>query len=271
MINVILASKGSKTFFAAVVVVFTFLLSSCDNSPQEEVKKELLVYCGITMANPIKEIARNFEKQHGVKITITQGGSEDLYQSLKSTQKGDLYLPGSFSYRKKHLDEGLLLDFVNLGYNQAAILVAKGNPKNIQAKLEDLLRKDVLLVIGSPESGSIGRETKNILEKQKLYSQALNSAVYLTSDSRTLNHALKKGEADVIINWKATAFFTNNKDVIEAIALPQDVAKPKLLAMNLISFSKYPDLAKQFMSYAASEQGNQIFKKYGFLIPSDVK
>lgn len=254
-----------------LILLISIFLISCDKSSPGTPKKELLIYCGITMANPIKELSKNFEKKHSIKITITQGGSEDLYQSLKSTRKGDLYLPGSFSYRKRHLNEGLLTDFVSLGYNQAAILVAKGNPKKITDDLNNFLRDDVSVVIGSPESGSIGRETKNILQSQNLYQQALNNAVYLTSDSRTLNHALKKGDADVIINWKATAFFSNNKDDIDAIPLPQEIAKPKLLAINLLSFSKHPEIAKQFMSYAASQEGNQIFKKYGFLIPSDVK
>ena len=44
-------------------------------------EKELMIYCGITMVRPITELARQFEQTEKIKVTITQGGSEDLYQS----------------------------------------------------------------------------------------------------------------------------------------------------------------------------------------------
>jgi molybdate transport system substrate-binding protein len=257
-----------------IIFLSSISLFSCDaNDPQNITKDkqvELLIYCGITMSNPMREISNNFEKKHNIKITITQGGSEDLYQSLKASKRGDLYLPGSASYRKKHFADGLLKESVDLGYNQAALIVKKGNPKNISSDINNLTRTDIQVVIGSHESGSIGKESKKILEKQKIYNDVLNNVVYLTSDSRTLNHALKKGDADVIINWKATAFFDNNKSQVDAIALDPKIAKPKKLVLNKLSFSKHPQKVSEFMQYAASSEGNSIFKKYGFLIPKDI-
>jgi molybdate transport system substrate-binding protein len=94
------------------LVCMLFLVASCDDRPENTEKKEILAYIGITMAKPMAEIATIMEKRRGVSVIITQGGSEDLYQSLKTARKGDLYLPGSASYREKHLSDGLLGDFV---------------------------------------------------------------------------------------------------------------------------------------------------------------
>ena len=59
------------------------------------------------MITPMTEIAEQFKKNNpGVEITIVQGGSQDLYNSLKMSKKGDLYLPGSVSYRTKNMEEG---------------------------------------------------------------------------------------------------------------------------------------------------------------------
>jgi molybdate transport system substrate-binding protein len=255
-----------------LVVISSVTLLACDtNNSQQTVREkqiELLIYCGITMSNPMREISNNFEKKHNIKITIAQGGSEDLYQSLKAAKEGDLYLPGSASYRKKYVAEGLLKESVNLGYNQAALLVKKGNPKNISDDINNLTRKDLNVVIGSHEIGSIGKESKNILEKQGIYNAVLNNSLYLSSDSRTLNHALKKGDADIIINWKATAFFDNNKELMDVISLAPEIATPKKLLLNKLSFSKHPQLVSEFMQYAASTEGNSIFKKFGFLTPT---
>ncbi|MCU7939228.1 MAG: molybdate ABC transporter substrate-binding protein [gamma proteobacterium symbiont of Bathyaustriella thionipta] len=220
------------------------------------------------MVKPINDIAKKFEAAHeGINIIISQGGSEGLYQSLKTSKKGDLYLPGSFSYRERHFDEGLLSHYVDLGFNQAAMMVAKGNPKNISADLNNLYDENLSVVIASPEMGSIGRETKKILVKKGIYEKVVNNAIYQTSDSRTLNQAIKNGDADIIINWKATAYFEENKEQIDVIPLQPEEAKPKRLALNLLTFSKYSDTAKKFMELAKSPEGLAIFSNYGFALP----
>lgn len=242
----------------------SFSLIGCGNEPTEKTK-ELLFYCGITMAHPMGEIARQFEQQHQVKITISQGGSEDLYQSLKVSGKGDLYLPGSTSYRERHLKDGLLGEIAHIGYNQAAMMVRKGNPKGVSADLDQLTRKDLSVVICNPDSGSIGHETKRILEKKAINQQVRENVAFLTTDSRNLNRALKKGDADLIVNWRATAFFEENRDYMDVIDIDPSYAIPKRLELNLLTHSEHPDLARQFMEYAASEKGQAIFRRWGFL------
>ena len=78
-----------------LVVVILFLSTVV----HAESKNELLFYVGITMVKPVNELAKNFEKANNCTIKILQGGSQDLYDSAKSSQVGDLYLPGSVSYR----------------------------------------------------------------------------------------------------------------------------------------------------------------------------
>ncbi|MCU7835347.1 MAG: substrate-binding domain-containing protein [gamma proteobacterium symbiont of Taylorina sp.] len=266
------------SLLAALFTIFIIItLTACDSVDNDKKnlskKTDLLIYCGITMVKPMSEIAKKFEAIHNINIIISQGGSEGLYQSLKTSKKGDLYLPGSFSYRKRHFDEGLLGDYVDLGYNQAAMMVAKGNPKKITADLNNLYDENLSVVIASPEMGSIGRETKKILERKGIYNKVINHTIYQTSDSRTLNQAIKDGDADIIINWKATAYFKENIELIDAIALKAEEAIPKRLSLNLLTFSKHQEMAKKFMQFAKSEDGLAIFSKFGFSLanPSSVK
>ncbi|MEN8254035.1 MAG: substrate-binding domain-containing protein [Verrucomicrobiota bacterium] len=246
--------------FAALMLV-----GACRRNPRQADKKELLVYTGITMAKPMAEITAAIEQKHNVSIVMTQGGSEDLYISLRSAGKGDLYMPGSTSYRKKHFAEGLLGEFVSVGYNQAVFMVPKGNPKGITANIDQMLRDDVAIVLCNPESGSIGRETAGILEAAGVFEEAFRRCEYLTTDSRNLNKALRNGDADLIVNWRATAFFPENKESTEIIDLPSGMARPKELQLTLLKFSQHPDIARKVMAYAASPAGQAIFRKYGFV------
>jgi molybdate transport system substrate-binding protein len=245
-----------------LMVALAGVLSAATACAQEN---SLLIYCGITMVRPITELARQFELQEKVKISISQGGSEDLYKSVRKSRVGDLYLPGEPSYRSKYLAEGLLGEVKVVGYNQMALFVPKGNPKRVQPDLRELLRKDLVLTIGNAESGSVGQESKAMLDRAQLYPKVVTKAAFLMPDSRALNLALKAGDADVTLNWRATAFFPDNAPQIDVLDLDPRIAKPQALLLNLLTFSHNPDLATRFMVYAASSEGQAVFRKYGFL------
>lgn len=250
----------------ALLVSSAVCISGCSNSDKKsDIKKEMLIYCGITMITPMKEIAAEFEKVNNCKITITQGGSEDLYQSLAYSKVGELYLPGSQAYRKKHIDDGFLTDYVELGYNQAALIVQKGNPKNIPADVAILADGNYAAVIGNPESCSIGKQSKKILTKLGLFDAVVNNVILIAADSRTMNKTIKDSSADLSLNWGATAFFDENKEHMDRLVLPDSIAPKKKLQLSLLSFARDPDLARKFMKYASSVEGQEVFHKFGFL------
>lgn len=232
---------------------------------QAQSKPELLLYCGITMVRPMTEIAQAFEKRENVKVTIAQGGSEDLYQSAKRSGVGDLYLPGEPSYRAKHIADGLLGDYATVGYNQMAMMVAKGNPKAVKSDPREMLRKDLNVIVGNSESGSVGQESKQILDNLGIYPKVVRAAVFLAPDSRSLMSAMKKGEADLAMNWRATGFFPDNRAAVDVLDLDPKIAKPQALLLMQLNFSKHKDLSKRFISFTAGEEGQAVFRKFGFL------
>jgi molybdate transport system substrate-binding protein len=247
-------------FKSIIALVIAFSLIACTQEPQAP-KKELLIYSGITMIEPVRTLVKEFEQTHNVHIHITQGGSQDLYQALKTSKQGDLYIPGSSSYRINNSKDNLLGRYELLGHNQLAIVFAKHNPKNIQGNLQELLDNDLNLVLGSPELGSVGRASKKILDAANITQAAYKKAVYLTSDSRRITNAIKNGEADIALNWLATAFWKENKD---AIAYKKVQQSPKRIEINLLNFSKEKELANTFIDFISSEHGLNIFKQYGF-------
>ena len=241
------------------------LLLPAAASAAEAAKSEMLIYCGITMIRPMTEIARQFEQRENVKISLAQGGSEDLYQSLKKSGVGDLYLPGEPTFRSKYVSEGLLGEVVTVGYNQLAIMVKKGNPKHVKGDVKELLRSDIATIIGNAESGSVGKETKDVLTAAGIYNKVLDASIYLAPDSRGLNNAMKNGEADAILNWRATGFFPDNAKAVDVIDISPKLAPPQALLLNLLTFSKNKDQAKRFMQFTAGEEGQAVFRKFGFL------
>jgi len=248
------------------IISTLFLVLALNSFIYAQSKPTLLFYCGITMVKPMSEIAKVIEKKHNCMIKIIQGGSKDLYQSLAFSKKGDLYLPGSDSYRKNNLKDGYLLDSKYIGYNQAAIFVRKGNPKQVK-DLTSLIDENVATILCNPKSGSIGRMTQKILIKYKgnsFFEEAYDYTIQIGTDSRNLNKALIDKKVDMTINWRATGFWPENKKDIDIIEIDEKYAPKKKLILNLLSFSKYPKIAKAFMEYAASNEGQKTMQKYGF-------
>ena len=254
-----------KAQLIVLLSVLITLVTGCNDSVKHLPDKEkLIIYCGITMVRPMKEIISMMEKRYDCQITLIQGGSEDLYQSLKMSRKGDLYFPGSHDYRKKHLDEGLLDDYVEVGYNQAALLVQKGNPYNISSDIKNLLNKKLNVVIGNPETCSIGKQAKKILDKAAIYQEVVDNIVTFAADSRNMNNMLINKTADIIFNWRATAAFSENQELVDVVILDEMIAPKNRLQINLLSFSEHKDLSRKLMEIASAKEGAAIFKKYGF-------
>ena len=245
------------------IFLLLLLLVSCTQNETKKTK-ELLIYCGITMEKPISEIAQIIEKQEDCKIFIVIGGSENLYKSFLINEVGDLYISGSESYIEKGIAYNYIIDTVFVGINKAAMMVKKGNPKNINNCLSSLANTDYKVVIGNPNSGSIGKETKKILDKKNIFNKVSDNTIYYTTDSKDLILALKNNEADLIINWYASSTWDENKSHVDVLYIDKKFAAEKKLFLGLLKYSKYPNISKSFINYASSPEGKAIFKKYGF-------
>ena len=258
--------KTDKRFAIVVLLAMLtgcwILIPGCNNTKLEK-KKELLIYCGITMIKPMADIAGIIEKQENCKIIITKGGSGNLLKSLKINKVGDLYFPGSDSYIKTCLEENLVSDTVFVGYNKAALMVQKGNPKQITADLDNLTKKDYYVVICNPNTGSIGKETRKILERKGIFEEVQANASELKTDSKRLFAVLKGKSADIVINWYACSVWEENEPYVDVLNIDEKFAKKKKLVLGLLKTSKYPEIARKFMEYAASDKGRKLFKKYG--------
>lgn len=228
-------------------------------------KEQLLIYSGMTMLPPLVEIADLFEEQCDCEIKITFGSSGHMFTSVQANKIGDIFFPGCDSYLSELQQLDVVVESAVIGFNQIAIFVADGNPHEISSDLSALIDPSLNVVIGNPQTGSIGRETKVVLQERGMYQSASSLAEYLTTGYRGLVQALAKGDADVVLNWRAAGYNPEYKGVIEMIPLSQEIARKKPLAMGLLRYSRHPELAHTFLQVSQSEQGQQIFRKYGFL------
>ena len=259
-----LLSDVLSLFKVLALLLFCCALFACDKQtlPVDAAKKELLIYCGTTMAPAIRQLADIFEKNESCTVKIIRGGSGNLYRSIKINQVGDLYLPGSESYIEKLRSEGMIVASQPIGVNRAVLLVAKGNPLNISADLNNFINGKYRTILGTSESGSIGRETRLIFSVEGIYQEAITQAILLATDSKDIEQAMGANQADLAINWLA-ATFTDRDNQIDILRLDDTIAPPHTLSLGLLKTSYNPVLAQRFMAWISSKEGQAVLSRYG--------
>ncbi len=250
-----------------ILLFLSLLLCCCDVTKHpfndSVQKKEILIYCGTTMLQPIMELSAIIEKEKNCVVKVCFGGSSHLTKSIEVNKVGELFFPGSVSYIHELQEKGLISGIVDVGHNEVALFVAKGNPKDVQPDLMELMRADLQVVIGANNAGAIGKATEICLRKEGIYDDVSKKALFLTTDSKGLVQALRKKKADVVLNWRTVGYFSENKQYFDEIRLPKEQTLQQKLAIGLLSFSQNPELGKYFLELAESSRGEEIFSRYG--------
>ncbi len=242
-----------------LILLFSLFFVACTDQRQKP--KELLVYCGTTMAKPLSEIATEFEKSAHCKVAIIVGLSGDLYQSILTNEVGDLYLSGSEFYITEAMNRTIIKDTVNVGVNKPVIMFRKDSKDKItRTDACFLLNKKICVVIANPYS-SIGKVTQKILEKRGIYDKVVSQISFFAADSKDLMKMLKEDKADLAINWYAPYVWDDNKDFVSCI--PMDSINENHVILSTLTYSKQPELADLFLAQVASDDGKKVFKKYG--------
>jgi len=221
----------------------------------------LVIYSGITMKYPVKEMAKVFEKKYpDLKVHTLFGKSGALYHKMLKQHKCDIYFPGSDKFIKKN--PKIFSNVAKVGENELVIMVKKGNPKKIK-NLEDLAKPYISVVVGS-ENSSVGIKTKQVLLKKSpsLYSAIKNKAITGYTSNEIVANVITNTDSG--INWKALAFWKNYRSFIEIIPVEKELKPTADLIMGVTTFAPNKNMAVKFLEFAKSYEGKQIMKKWGF-------
>lgn len=249
-------------------IVAAFLLAasagcgSPDGQPTAQKPLALRLYCAAGMRPPIDEIAKAFQDKHGIVIECDYQGSEVLLSKLKHSRQGDLYIPGDAQYVDQAAAEGFVVARATIASQVPAILVKKGNPKNIKS-LQDFARPGLRLALGDAKACAIGKCIVTLLKKNNIDAQAVETnRVYNGMTVNELALQVKLGQVDAALIWDAMGkLFAENADVIP---IPPEQNIVSVVPVATLTFSRHPDWAQKFLEFARSEESHRIFERHGY-------
>lgn len=256
-----------KRIILAVIVVAAVLLAGCESKESEEeqaAEKELLLYCGAGIRPPAAELAETFGREHNVKIITDYAGSEVLLSKIKLVRRGDLYMPGDKHYIQQADREGMIYSSQKVCYFIPTILVQKGNPKKIRG-LEDLLKTGVKLGLGDPRACAIGRKTKKIFAKNNIeWAEVEKNLKFQSLTVNELGMQVQAKALDAVIVWDAIAKYYSEHG--EEVPIPPEQNVISTVDIGVLAFTQNRPMAEKFVDFAASPQGQAIFKKHLYTV-----
>lgn len=233
------------------------------NQGDDEPVENLLFYCAAGIKPPVEEIVREYKKNYGTSVQIQYGGSGTLLSNIRVAQKGDLFLAADQTYIDTAKQEYDLLDeVIPIAAIRPVIAVAKGNPKNIHS-LQDLLRTDVAVAVANPEAASIGRVTKDLLEKTGRWAPLAEAAKVTKPTVTDIANDIKLGTVDAGFLWDATV---NQYPELEMVDVPEFAEGRQQITLSVLKSTKHPAKTLHFARYlTARDRGLPYFQKYGYV------
>ena len=255
----------SIVIIAAIAIAGLYLSGTFGNSgSDEEGSIDILVGAGFSKVG--KDLISEFNKKYpNIKVNAKYGGSGELFASLETQKTGDVFLPADYKYMEDAMNNGYIENNTvkNITKNLPVIIVAKGNPKNISS-LKDLAKPGVKVAIGEANGPAIGKTTAKILDKNNLTDGVEKNVVVKSTTVNQLLTYLITGQCDATIIWQDMTVWEEGNGKIEVIEIPPDQNIESTVPVAITSFAKDSDAASKFLEFISSDEGKNIWKKWGF-------
>lgn len=229
-----------------------------------EAPHKIRAYFGAAAEVPEEELVAAFQKKTGITVEYTISGSGTLLSAIEMAKVGDLFAPGSQDYMQKAINDGIMVNssIRIIAYLVPAIIVQKGNPKNITS-LSDLAKPGLKVGIGNPDSVCIGLYAQDILTRAGLWNSVRpNIVTYASSCSNTATLVVTKS-VDAIIGWHVFYYWTPDK--VDIVYLkPEQIPKIAYIPIGITKYADDPSSAQKLIDYILSPEGKAVFAKYGY-------
>ena len=242
-------------------------ISGCSGGEE----KSITAFCGSASKPPLEDAAKAFEEETGIKVYLNFGGSGTMLSQLKIAKEGDLYIPGSPDYMGKADRDGVVYpDSAKIiAYLVPAILVQKGNPKNVQS-LSDLAKPGIEVGIADPATVCVGLYAYEILEANDLLDDVWEAGTIVThaeSCEKTASLVVLKA-VDAVMGWDVFASW--NPDAIDVVFLkPEQIPRLGYVPGAISTFANDRESAQKFLDFLVSAEGQEIFSRWGYITTED--
>jgi len=214
----------------------------------------------------IKDLKKEFNKIYpNIKVRVTLGSSGKLTAQIKHGAPYQLFMSANMKYPKS-----LYRD--NIATNKPAVyalgsLALFSHKKRDLSKNIELLRNNKIskIAVANPKTAPYGIATQEALQNFGIYTDIKKKFVFGESISQTVSYTVTA--ADIGIIARSSLYSKNMKKYKKEknwVAINTKLYTPIKQGIILLDDNKE---VKAFYNFILSVKAQNIFKKYGYLLP----
>ena len=255
--------------FILSAMLITSLIAGCGGEKQvapatPPPKIEMNISAAVSLKDALEEIRKNYEaKNPNIKLIYNLGASGALQKQIEQGAPADIFMSAAPKQMNDLEGKNLVNKATrkNLVENKLVIIVPKESTITI-SKYEDLTKDEVQKIsIGETASVPAGQYAQEVLKKLEIWDKVKDKAV-LAKDVRTVLTYVETGNVEAGIVYKTDAASSNKIKV--AASAPEGSHQPIVYPVAVLSGTKQPKAAEDFLTYLSTPECKTIFEKYGF-------
>jgi molybdate transport system substrate-binding protein len=232
---------------------------------------ELLVFAASSLTESLQDTASEFEEDNpGLTVTLNFAGSQQLRTQLEQGAQADVFASANWPQMNAVADVGLLSgEAVSFATNRLVVIVPAESTEI--TSLEDLAQPGTKLVLAQAEVpvGAYSHNAIDNLADRLQYGtdyadRVLGNLVSEETNVRNVAQKVALGEADAGIVYQTDAMTPDIAERVRVIHIPDEFNVVASYPIAALSESAQPDLARQFVDFVLSDEGEQILGEYGF-------
>lgn len=226
----------------------------------------LTVYSGAGLMHPMDELIQTFEETNPeIDVQVNYAGSGEHFGMMAIQKTGDVFVPGSDKFMEDALEREFVLpeSIQTLCFHVPVILTPAGNPAHIH-DLEDLAKPGMRLGIGDPQATAIGKIAHKLFKREGLKEKITPNIVVRPITVNQLLIYTATDQVDAVLAWEDQALWAEGRGKVTIVDIPASRNIIKTIPAGVIRFTQNPEWAGRFVSWISSDQGQEIWKKWGF-------
>lgn len=267
-------TEGAMKKTILFVFIFVLLLSSActPSAAPESTLVTLNILAAASLTEAFQEMAPAFEAAHsGVTLQFNFAGSQQLAQQLANGAPADVFASANKKQMDVAVEAGRIAADASASFaqNRLVVILPADNPAAITS-LASLAKPGIKLVLAAKEV-PVGQYALDFLAKADTgaslgsgYSAlVLANVVSYEENVKAVLAKVTLGEADAGIVYTSDAASATGE--IIQIEIPDGLNVIAQYPIAVVHDSAHTDLAKAFVEWVQSSEGQKVLQKYGFL------
>lgn len=220
-----------------------------------ELSGTITVLAAASLTDSFTTIANQFKAAHsGVSITFSFGASSDLATEIQQGNPADVFASAS----TKTMDQigDAALEPMDFATNTMEIATPPGNPKDVTS-VADLAKSDVKVAV-CDYAVPCGTVAKQVFDNAKVTVKPAASE----QDVKSTLTVVESGEVDAGVVYVTDVRAAGSK--VSGVAIPDDVNATTTYPISVLKDSKNSALAKAFVAYVLSADGQRVLRDAAF-------